>query len=639
MTPRLLDSIVIDKESETLTKDTTEPSLHKCPPVNTTRTPTLDPPDIPTALSTHTPPTIAPPSVPVRPFLGLHAKLSLAFASPMVIYLLFSAWHLYRARDTVQTIIMSTKTSLTESCQDLERAISILSAFPDIAADATRQALVVGIDTVIHQTSYGLQVILQGVLETIEFIVTFLTGTWRCFLVHLATSGLPVLSEIGDGGVQAIDELTVSLMVLLSGPLNALAMIIQEEMLMTEQIKKAILGTGTSLQQQNNRTEIKAGFCVAAVGEDTLSSVNVLIEDFQRWILYGALIMVGGAVLVIALNMALTAYYHRRWKIYLGHISGVLYSVVDTPVHGQAEHVLIMSGSQPEETIKVTATQLVQHARHPMVFHFANTFAWWMFPKDKTKRDLFLWCMDYISHPPAVTCLTIGLLGLILVYGQLAFLAYTRTHYRPQEMSLQPVITHLSLIAQSQIQQAMTSASFKFSNETNAIVTAFETDLNERVFGAVAASAKEMSSALAQVQRSLVEGVYEVFGGLFGELVLAVLRCLLLNKLDKVQAGLFWVQNHAQMTLPRLAPEVLIISVGRMDQVVNIAMGNEAVTSRAGMEMGLWVGQVLDRYEEGLRRELSVYYSLVMVWVIVFLAGAPSFNVTRNGSFSRTDIK
>ncbi|KAG0018095.1 plasma membrane fusion protein prm1, partial [Podila clonocystis] len=222
------------------------------------------------------------------PFLGLRAKLSLSFVSPTIIYLLFSAWHFYRARETVQLVVLGTKEALVQNCQDLERSISTFASFPDIAAEAAHHALIIGIESAVEQVSQGLQIMLHGILETIEFIVTFLTGTWRCFLVHLADSGIPLISDIGDGGVQVIDQLTATLMGLLTLPFNELGILIQQEL--------NAHGFRESIAKISVRPMDKIEFCAGTVGS---LSVDALTEDFRQWILYGTL----GIIVVAALMM------------------------------------------------------------------------------------------------------------------------------------------------------------------------------------------------------------------------------------------------------------------------------------------------------------------------------------------------
>ncbi|KAG0087721.1 plasma membrane fusion protein prm1 [Podila epicladia] len=471
------------------------------------------------------------------PFLGLRAKLSLSFVSPIVIYLLFSAWHLYRARETVQLIVFGTKEAFIQNCQDLERSISTLASFPDIAAEAAHHALIVGIESTIEQTSQGLKIMLQGILETIEFIVTFLTGTWRCFLVHLADSGIPLIADIGDGGVQAIDQLTATLMVLLTLPFNELGVLIQQEM-NSRGFQEAI--AKISVQPMEN-----IEFCAGTMRS---LSVDMLMADFRRWILVPA---------------------------------------------------LPLEGAYPAD-----------HSPAPK----------------ESNRTLFFWFAAYITHPPALTCLLLGSLGLILVYTQITLLNYARAHYRPV-LFLQPTLTTLSHTVLLDVRRAMAHSSAQFAHDTNAELARLESTINTQVFGAIVRSAGEMASALENVQTSLVEGVQEVFGGLFGALVLAVLGCLLLNKLDRVRTGLVWVQNHAQMSLPRLAPEVLVLSQARVDRMVRNAMegqGFVAMKQQQGQgqeQIGVVVSRILARFEDQLRWELPVYYGLVLVWVAVVALG------------------
>lgn len=549
---------------------------------------------------------------PNTPFLGLCAKLSLSFATPTVVYLLFSAWHFYRARSTVQSIVLSTKDTLVQSCQDLERSISALASFPDIAAEAAHHALVVGIESAVEQISQGLQIMLQGILETIEFIITFLTGTWRCFLVHLASSGIPPISHIGDGGVQAIDQLTATLMGLLTLPFNELGVIIQQEM-NTQRFRESIAKISV-------RPMDKIEFCAGTVGS---LSVDALTVDFRRWILYGTLGIIAVVVLITFVNMGLIAYAHRRWKVHLQRIMLQLPKIDSAPTILHDSHVSKNRSKDLElsNAATTTAAKIDQLTHHPLIFHFVDATSRHLFPTNSTNRNHFLWFMTYITHPPALTCLMIGCTGLLLVCTQIALLNYARTHYRP--LLLQPLTT-VSRTVLLQVHRAMARSSAQFAADTNAEIARLESSLNAQVFNAIVRSTGEMASALEKVQSSLTEGVQDVFGGLFGDLVMAVLSCLLLNKLDKVRQGLEWVESHAQMRLPRLAPEVLMVSQARVDQMVKTMMAQTAGQQQEGQgqgqgqeQVGVAVARILAQYEDQLRGELPVYCGLVLVWVVV----------------------
>ncbi|KAF9213547.1 hypothetical protein BGZ59_005177 [Podila verticillata] len=564
-------------------------------PISTTHGDT-NPPTLPTSFNT--------------PFLGLCAKLSLSFATPTVIYLLFSAWHLYRARSTVQSIVLSTKETLVQNCQDLERSISTLASFPDIAAEAAHHALAVGIESAVEQISQGLQIMLQGILETIEFIVTFLTGTWRCFLVHLASSGIPLISDIGDGGVQAIDQLTATLMGLLNLPFNELGVLIQQEM-NTQGFRESI--AKISVQPMD-----KIEFCAGTVGS---LSVDALTADFKRWILYGTLGIVAVAVLMTCVNMGLIASAHRRWKVHLQRIMLQLPKIDSAPTLQHASHVSKNDTKDLEVSDATTSTvaKIDQLTHHPLIFRFVDATSRRLFPTHSTNRNLFLWFITYITHPPALTCLMIGCLGLLFVYTQIALFNYARTHYRP--LLLQPLTT-LSRTVLLQVHRGMARSSAQFAADTNAEIARLESTLNAQVFNAIVRSAGEMASALEQVQTSLTAGVQDVFGGLFGALVMAVLSCLLLNKLDNVRQGLVWVEGHAQMRLPRLAPEVLVVSQARVYQMVKAMMAQTAGQQQEGQgqgqeQVGVVVARILAQYEDQLREELPVYYGLVLVWGVV----------------------
>src|SRR5690606_29170007 len=103
----------------------------------------------------------------------------------------------------------------------------------------------------------------------------------------------------------------------------------------------------------------------------------------------------------------------------------------------------------------------------------------------------------------------------------------------------------------------------------NIAIASIEADLNASVFGAIIHAAGELSSTLATVQTSLIEGVRAVFGnGLFGKLILVVLQCVLFNKLSVIENGLSWIESNAYVSLPRVSEDVLVMEQAELNRLI-----------------------------------------------------------------------
>ncbi|KAF9352166.1 plasma membrane fusion protein prm1 [Mortierella sp. AD094] len=545
----------------------------------------------------------------VSPFLGLGAKLSQAFASYTVVFLLISAYRLFLTRNSVDTYTANAKQVLASDCHTLEKTATNLASIPHFAAQSVNNGLVTVLDSTVSQIGYGLEIVLAGFLSTMDFVIGILTGTWRCFLENLANSEIPLFSEIGAGGVEAVDQMHDAIMGLLSLPLSDLGEIIRQRM-ENPQIEQFINLPVMPAQ--------KIEFCAKALD---LVVMDKMRDDLQRWILYGTYAILTMALLTILVNMVWIAFLHKRSKVHLKRIIRQL-EVLSEISNGSARKdpkrlpPPVFEG-MTVKILKYCALRVSYMTRHPFVFRFVDWSSKRLFPKDREKQSLYFWFVHYVANPQAVACLFIGLYGLIFVYCQIAIIDYAKTHYRPVLMA---VMTDVSDVALEAVNSAMSATSRTFANKTNTMLLNLEVNLNINVFSDITQAAGEINTSLLQVQATLVQGIQAVFGnGAFGKMVLTVLQCLLLNKLAVLEAGLVWIQQNARIVIPRLPDDILMIEPDEMSKLVLDAV-NGIPGSSTWNSSGVIDG-VFNKFEEEQRQMLPVYYGLVGLWFVILVMG------------------
>ncbi|KAF9149967.1 plasma membrane fusion protein prm1 [Linnemannia schmuckeri] len=557
-------------------------------------------------------------SQPVQPFLGLQAKLSQAFASYAVVFFVISAFQLYKTRTVIGQFAADAKVSVAQECYALEKSLSTVATLPNMAAQGINRGLVNAVESSISQVGYGLVVVLTGLISTLDLIMGLLTGTWRCFLANLADSGIPLLSDVGVEGVQAIDELNDAVLDLLAVPFNGLGELIERKMADPQ------IGNLVAIPVM---TIPKIVFCEEALD---LAAVDKLASGLRQWISYGTMILLATAFAVVLGNMVVIWCHHRRWMTHVGRVQQQLSSIAAessggqtkvTPSETQQEDMDLVDKQDDPEQKKLDAMRISDMVQHPALYRFMDWSSKRLFKTDEIKRNIYLWFLHYVSHPPAIVCLFIGLLGLVLTAGKIALIEYMRQNYRT---IFAPAIADLSETIINSVQGAMQTASVTFSTETNSALAVVEADLNEAVFSEIIRAAVDLNSALVQVQTTLVEGVRTVFGeSIFAKFAGAVLQCLLFNKLEAVGRGLSWVQDNAQIRLPRVTEDMLVMDRTQLNALV-VESANTLMSpssSVRGEKIENAMSRVYTQYEDALRRELPVYYGLVTVWLIILVLG------------------
>ncbi|KAG0283855.1 plasma membrane fusion protein prm1 [Linnemannia gamsii] len=368
----------------------------------------------------------------------------------------------------------------------------------------------------------------------------------------------------GAEGVQAIDELNGTVLGLLAVPFNGLGELIEQKMADPRIGDLVII---PALASPN------IVFCEKALD---LVAIDKLAKDFRQWISYGTMVLLATALAVM--------------------------------------------NNDPDERTKLEAMRISHMVQHPLLYRFVDWSSKQLFKRDETKRNIYLWFIHYITYTPAIVCLFIGLLGIILTFGQIAFLEYMRQNYRT---ILAPAMADLSGAILNSVQRAMQTTSATFSTEANSALSIVEADLNETVFSEIILAAVDLNNALVLVQTTLMDGVRTVFGeSIFAKLVGAVLQCLLFNRLEAVERGLGWVRDNAQIRLPRVTENILMMDeaqlAGLVGKAADALMGPSSPSAEGGESLPVEgaIGKVFTQYEDGLRRELPVYYGLVTwCWV------------------------
>lgn len=563
-----------------------------------------------------------------KPFPGLLAKMSQAFASYTIIFILFTAFQLFRSRDSVESIAADVKQTLTSNCHALEKTATALVSVPQVAARGVQQGLITALNTALGQMGNGLEAVLDGIIAIIEFVISIQTGTWRCFLNNLASAGIPFLSGVGGEGVQAIDALDKALVDLLALPLRGLGGVIRERM-GNPQVTLVVNPSTISTQ--------KVEFCQEAL---KLEVVDQLTLDFKRWILFGSIVLVVLALVATLCNMGLISFQFKRWQV---HVDRMREHFVDMPKAVYTEKVMrvhttgrLDDPSEKEipytEEYKLYTQRISYMACQPVLYRFVDDSSKKLFPDNKTRQNLYFWFMFYICNPPVLMCLLIGLLGIVLTFSQIALIEQVRSKYAPM---LATAVDNLSGKIFNLVNDVMNTTSIAFATETNNQLAALETDLNTNVFGGIVNAASQVSSSLNTVQETLQQGVQRAFAQPFSGLVLAVLQCLLLNKIAMVESGLKWVQEHAHITLLRLENDVLVMDQADVDKFVSAAIDNMESDNSTGSNEGeqdddgsnafQLIGRAIDKvftvYERELERGLPIFYALVGVWGVVVVMG------------------
>ena len=230
------------------------------------------------------------------------------------------------------------------------------------------------------------------------------------------------------------------------------------------------------------------------------------------------------------------------------------------------------------------------------------------------RRTLVRWAVAYATTTPALFVLALGVAGLLACLCQYILLKTIEKEV--------PKLENQVIGFADKVIHSLNDASEQWAIGTNHIITNTSDTINHDVFGWVNIS----TSAVNDTLNVFVDGVMDVLNVTFGgtilyQPVLDVLNCLVLMKIQGIENGLTWVQDHAHIDFPLLPPDTF--SLGAMQKVG----GSEADILAAGPDSGSGdaitgaMFHVINFLEAAIRQETIISACIVLIWVIIALIG------------------
>lgn len=230
-----------------------------------------------------------------------------------------------------------------------------------------------------------------------------------------------------------------------------------------------------------------------------------------------------------------------------------------------------------------------------IVFRYDNPVVYWGHRLRLLCTNRLMWLTEYMALPPALMILFIGIVGLLACW-------------------LQMVIINSAALAIRQFStdttDALASPDFtgllkRYVDDTNAVLTSAESQLNQSVIGHVQEVTYELNQTVLTFWETLNGTVNAIFGNtpVIGPIVSTVVYCTIGRKAELVEAGLTWINHHIQVNIPKFAPDEL-------DGFAN-AMGKEK--SRSILISPL--EKALQWHKDNVLTEAYVLAGLVGLWV------------------------
>ncbi|KAK9476515.1 hypothetical protein V1514DRAFT_177778 [Lipomyces japonicus] len=166
-------------------------------------------------------------------------------------------------------------------------------------------------------------------------------------------------------------------------------------------------------------------------------------------------------------------------------------------------------------------------------------------------QALTRWFVSYITYPPALLLICLGIASLAAAIAQLYVIHKIEANTGEVAFTAGKLTGTVAAI--------LSNKSIEWANSTNTALSTTETDINNNMFSWIWGATSSVNNTLNIFVDDMMTGLNDVFGDTpLYDPIKDVLDCLILLKIHGIQQGLTWVNSHAEVSLPRVNETILL---------------------------------------------------------------------------------
>ncbi|PGG98636.1 hypothetical protein AJ79_08791 [Helicocarpus griseus UAMH5409] len=587
----------------------------------------------------------SPPPDGITPYLGLRSRLSQVWINRWTILLLLILARLLIAIGSLDGNLASAKREALSACTNVESMGSAMASMPHYMSRGVNEMTATGVEKAVNGLMSMLELTVTGVEEIIIFFINMMTQTYLCLITLVVTGAINVALDVLKKATEFIEEATNKIgdaigdgiegfqkkandvvgainnflggklpPLNLDGPIKDLRDLslpgdftkeldkLKENIPNFEDVNnftQTALRTPFELVKKLIRDEIgefefdrslfpvpqkeKLSFC----GED--DGINTFFDKLTSLIEHAQKIFIGVLVVSAILVCVPMAYREiRSWR-----------------------------------AMKERCKLLDDRRRDPMDVVYAisrpftsktGTYAGNWFGSER-RKVLVRWVFAYVTSPPALFLLSLGIAGLFSCACQFILLESVKKEV--------PGLTdHVSKFAEKVV-LSLNNASEQWAVGTNRVIDDKNNEINERVFGWV----NDTTSSVNDTLNVFVDETSDILNKTFGGTILydpikEVLNCLIGLKIQGIQRGLTWVSNHAHVDFPNMPNDTFSLRA-----LEDRARGNDSDSEsflanpgdKTADKISETVLRVTNSIENGIRVEAIISAVIISIWFFVLL--------------------
>lgn len=566
------------------------------------------------------------------PWLGLRSRLSQVPMNRWTVLLLLVLARLLISLDGLNTNLISAKTRAVTACTKVEDVGSSMASMPHYLSAGVNRLAAEGITKAVHGLVDILLMILTGVQQLIMLFIEVKVGLVLCFSTAIARAVL----EVGESAIKGATE---ALNAAVKGVMGPLTSDINELISAASKVESFFTGHNPvddvhdSLDKLNNLPPIDPDSLLKGLKdvENKISYDNVknvakeaiavpfdmvkrlLNESYGTWEFDHSVFPVPAKEsLSFCPNTTLEDFFEVLFKIaanakIIGIVALVALAVLACGVMAWWEIKRFNRQLHKSETlINREPMDIVYIAGRPLT---AGTGVWLSekLSADRKRQFLIRWVVAYATTYTALFVLALAVAGAFSCLCQWIIMQAIQ-----QEI---PALAATVGDFAGDVVTFLEHASMKWANDSNGVILEFQGDINDKMFGHVRNATHAANDTIGKFDDAMHEGLNTAFGGVppLEKFLSDIIDCLIGNKLDSVQEGLTWVNEHAQVTLPLFPVDVFSISAN------DSTSGNSNATNFLSTPSSSVTDEIIDAVDGVVDMLWSSIIQEVVISVVLFL--------------------
>ncbi|KAK4245091.1 hypothetical protein C7999DRAFT_16686 [Corynascus novoguineensis] len=586
----------------------------------------------------------------VTPYLGLRARLS---------QLWFNRWTILLILVLVRVLILTAglndnlddaKDKALSACTKVEDVGSAMASMPHYLSVGVNSLASDGITKAVSGMVHMLMLILTGVENLIFFIINLFVGTYACLIAALIHGGLDVSVKVVEGATKVMNNAIGTITSQISDTVDDVQGAINE---IPDKISGLLGGIDFDLPKidiADNLDDLKNIKINSKDLVKDLVSLNKTIPTFdevEKFTKNAIAIPFNflkeqvnssfgsyrfdESVFPVAQKQALSFCSNNS---FLNEFFETLFNIVSTAKIAFAVvipilAVLAMLGMGYIEVRrwrreKERSREFTERGYDAMDVVYLSSrpatagFGLWLSSKFKNlkKQLLVRWTIAYGTSLPALFVLSLALAGLFSCLCQFIIL-------RSIQKEAPALADQVGDFA-GDVVQTLQDVSTDWSDDANGVIIKLQDDINDDVFGWVTNATKAVNNTLNTFDEEIDKAITSVFKDtILLNTARNLVGCLITRKIEMVEKGLTWVQDHAHVTLPLFADNIFSqganSSINGDSKLTSFLASPSTVTTD---EITSAVDKVITKLQHGIIQEALISTALLLVYVIIVISGA-----------------